>query len=123
MGSDCLFLGFQTSYENRSVTPRWDSHDFLSLWWLLQGALRSSKRGRPNVAIHDWCTVCSSEQAVLAKSDSVTKPKQRNEDTSASRGWRHALVRGSLVDGDVHHDSGFSLITWMHEESGALRDV
>lgn len=60
---------------------------------------------------------------MLAKSDSVTKPKQRNEDTSASRGWRHALVRGSLVDGDVHHDSGFSLITWMHEESGALRDV
>lgn len=82
---------------------------------------------RPNVAIHDLGTICSDQQAGLAKNDSVTKPKQCNRDASALRGWRHGLVRGVLVEWDVHHDSVFSLGGLMHhvgqEENGALRDM
>lgn len=116
------FLGFQTGYENRSVIPRWDSHDILSLWWLLQGAISSSKRGKPNVAI---MTCVLSAQIKKQCWPRVTLSLNPSWVTRMHLPWGAGdmlWVRGVLVDWDVHHDSGFSLmvscIIWTRRRVG-----
>jgi len=87
-----LFV-FQTGCGKLSAIPKLMSHDTLSLWWLLRGAIKEFKQGKTKYShkllLHCLFGLISNTGQ---ERDSVFKSMQSNQDASTLRSWRHGLL-------------------------------